>query len=57
MMGGMGAGGFGGGMGGPGGGIDLNALKALGGGAKPPEGAGGPLPGLGGGFPQFPKKK
>jgi signal recognition particle subunit SRP54 len=58
MGGGVGPGGFGGGMGGPGGGIDLNALKALGAGVKPPDGSGpGPLPGLGGGLPQFPKKK
>ncbi len=58
MMGGLGAGGFGGGMGGPGGGIDLNALKALGGGAKAPDNSGGgALPGLGGGFPLPPKKK
>jgi signal recognition particle subunit SRP54 len=57
MGGGMGPGGFGG-LGGPGGGIDLNALKALGGGARAPDGSGaGPLPGLGGGLPQFPKKK
>ena len=60
MMGGMGGGGGGGfapppGMGG-GGGLDLERLKALGGG-KLPDAPGG-LPGLGGGFPGFgPKTK